>query len=135
LKLTICLENSLSLSPGFLMSLPAFGWRKEGHEILAYIAYQNLAPATRIKVTHLLSETPGPVGPELMAKAASWPDAIKRHPGTPVTIFRDFNVRSAADTHEFHFADMAGDAYNPATDSDKGRSVVNGIENCVTGLL
>ena len=114
------------------LSLPlrAFAWGKEGHEIVAYLAYNLLSPATRIKVTHLLSDTPGTVGPELMVGAAFWPDEIKRKPGTPVTIFTDFKVRNAAGTHPFHYSDMAGEHYNPATDSEHGKSVVSAIERC-----
>lgn len=110
--------------------LRVWAWGKEGHEIVAYLAYDLVLPATRIRVNHLLGDTPGTVGPELMVEAAFWPDEIKQHPGTPVSIFTDFRVRNAAGTHPFHYADMAGDRYNAATDSEHGKSVVSAIERC-----
>ena len=114
----------------FLLPIPTFAWGKEGHEIVAYLAYDMVSPATRIRLNHLLSDVPGTVGPELMVEAAFWPDEIKKHPGTPVTIFTRFRVRNAAGTHPFHYADMAGEHFDPATDAERGKSVVSAIERC-----
>lgn len=80
----------------------------------------------------MLSNTPGTVGPELLVEASFWPDAIKRTPGTPLTIFKGFGVRNAAGTHAFHYADMGGTRYDPISDSEGGKSVVSGIERCKT---
>lgn len=113
-----------------LVPTQVFAWGKEGHEIVAHIAYGRISPATRIKVNRLLSDTPGAVGPELLVEASFWPDAIKWQPGTPVAIFKVFGVRNAAGTSAFHYADMQGSRYNPDTDSDGGKSVVSGIERC-----
>ena len=112
------------------LPLRALAWGKEGHEIVAHLAFGLLSPATRIGVNRLLSDTAGVVGPELMVEASFWPDAIKRHPGTPVGIFADFKVRNAAGTHPFHYCNMAGDHYDAATDSTHGKSVVSAIERC-----
>jgi len=67
------------------------GWNGQGHEAVAYIAYQHLDPTTRAKVDVLLSENPcynkwkstvssltaeeQPVA--IFMLAATWPDAIK----------------------------------------------------------
>jgi len=112
------------------LPLRAVALGKEGHEIVARIAFDLLSPAARISVNHLLSDTAGAVGPELMVEAAFWPDEIKRHPGTPVGIFAEFKVRNAAGTHPFHYCDFAGDHYDAAADSEGGKSVVSAIERC-----
>jgi S1/P1 Nuclease len=111
-----------------------FAWGKEGHEIVAFIAYQQLAPKTRIAIDHILSDSGPTAGPERFMEAAVWPDEIKRHPGQPVTVFSRFGVRNAAGTHAFHFADMAGDHYDPRTDTERGKSVVSGIDHCKAAL-
>ncbi|HTI72139.1 MAG TPA: S1/P1 nuclease [Candidatus Limnocylindria bacterium] len=113
-----------------LLPLTALGWGKEGHEIVARIAYENLSPATRIKVTQLLSDTPGIVGPEPMESAATWPDEIRSTPQLPIIIFTNLNVRNAAGTFSLHYADVSGEHFNPETDSDHGKSVVSGIQRC-----
>lgn len=119
---------------GLFLPVRTLAWGKEGHEIVAHIAYGMVSPATRIKLNRLLSDTSGTVGPELLVEASFWPDAIKRIPGTPVAIFKDFGVRNAAGTHAFHYADMLGSRFGAATDSDGGKSVVSGIERCKTVL-
>jgi hypothetical protein len=69
----------------------AFGWNGKGHEVVAFIAYQHLDPATRAKVDGLLKDNPcynewttavsalpaeqQPVG--IFMLAATWPDMIK----------------------------------------------------------
>jgi len=74
----------------------AQAWNGEGHEIVAYIAYQHLDPATRAKVDALLALNPCfnewqtaakavPVAQRSAAifmQAATWPDMIKRNKGT-----------------------------------------------------
>jgi hypothetical protein len=67
---------------------PAFAWWNGGHEVVAYIAYQKLTPATRARVDSLLKLNPmyeewtrdvedsrKPLVAFLMA--ATWPDCIK----------------------------------------------------------
>lgn len=97
---------------------------------MAYLAYDLMEPATRIRVNHLLSDTPGTVGPELLVEASFWPDEIQQQPETPVTIFKNLSVHNAAGTHPLHYADLVGDHFNPVTDSDEGRSVVSALERC-----
>jgi hypothetical protein len=80
---------------GFVLTLvfatAAAGWNGEGHEIVAYIAYQHLDAATRAKVDALLALNPcfkewqtaamavpaaqRPVA--IFMQAATWPDMIK----------------------------------------------------------
>jgi len=69
----------------------AAGWNGEGHEVVAYIAYQHLDPATRAKVDALLALNPCfqewqtaakglPAAQQPVAifmQAATWPDMIK----------------------------------------------------------
>ena len=67
---------------------PAFAWWNGGHEIVAYIAYQKLRPATRARVDALIKlnpmyaqwtvdveESKKPLVAFMMA--ATWPDCIK----------------------------------------------------------
>ena len=67
----------------------ASGWNGKGHEVVAYIAYQHLDPATRVTVDALLKKNPcydewsatvsslpseqQPVA--IFMLAATWPDA------------------------------------------------------------
>ena len=68
---------------------PAFAWWNGGHEIVAYIAYQKLTPATKARVDALLKLNPmyaqwtvdvedseKPLVAFIMA--ATWPDCIKQ---------------------------------------------------------
>jgi hypothetical protein len=69
----------------------AAAWNGQGHEIVAYIAYQHLDPATRAKVDALLAKNPCfkewqtaakglPASQQPVAifmQAATWPDMIK----------------------------------------------------------
>jgi hypothetical protein len=82
-----CLVASLVL----VFASMALGWNGQGHEIVAYIAYQHLDPATRTKVDNLLQRNPCygkwkstvsslPTEQQSVAifmLAATWPDAIK----------------------------------------------------------
>jgi hypothetical protein len=106
----------------------AFG--KEGHEIVASVAFQKLSPRARAWVDRILSDDGVTAGPERMVSASVWPDQIKRTPSEPVSIFQDFGIRNAAGTHSLHYADFTGEHFNPATDSYRGRSVVSGIQKC-----
>src|SRR5262245_45250060 len=71
-----------------LFALPASGWNEAGHSTVALIAYQRLPPKTRDRAVALLRKHPGAPawgvedGEALFAKAASWPDEIRRedHP-------------------------------------------------------
>ena len=84
---------ALSAILSLLMAAPARCWNGEGHEVVAYIAYQHLDAATRIKVDELMKRNPcysewvsavstlpeaeRPLG--LFMLAATWPDEIKRN--------------------------------------------------------
>jgi hypothetical protein len=67
---------------------PAFGWNEAGHATVALIAWRRLPPKTRDRVLALLRKHPGAPAwgvkddESILAKAASWPDEIRRkdHP-------------------------------------------------------
>src|SRR5262245_31913639 len=71
-----------------LFALPASGWNEAGHSTVAILAVRRLPPKTRDRVIALLRKHPsaeawGARDDELLvAKAASWPDEIRRedHP-------------------------------------------------------
>jgi S1/P1 Nuclease len=75
----------------FVFAVPSSAWNGKGHEVVAYVAYQHLDQATRLKVDALLKLNPcfqewtSAVSSVPMEKrsaaiftlAATWPDAIK----------------------------------------------------------
>lgn len=71
-----------------VLALPASGWNEAGHSTVALLAYRSLPPKTRERVVSLLRKHPGAKAWEakddemLVAKAASWPDEIRKddHP-------------------------------------------------------
>ena len=89
---------------------PAMAWGAEGHEIVALIALQQLSPAARAEVTHLLG------GPAMMVHQANWADEIRdRRP----------------DTGPWHYVDIPLQApgYDPRRDCSNRDCVVAQIEN------
>jgi hypothetical protein len=73
---------------------PVQAWNSTGHMIVAYIAYQNLTPRTRARVSALLRRNPtykkwiqgvSANQRDLVAflNAATWPDCIKRSTACP----------------------------------------------------
>ncbi len=99
----------LILATLLLFPATAFGWNARGHMIVAYIAYNDLPPATRSKVDALLREHPdfarlssglnqnsSTFGLRVFMVASIWPDIIKgdprfhedhRPPTTPIAGF------------------------------------------------
>ena len=94
MKLTL----RIALLPGVLavLSVPLFGWGAIGHMAVAYVAYQQLNPATRSRVDALLKLNPDydkwkaqiPAGTPaadqpmmLFLIVATWPDQIKSEAG------------------------------------------------------
>jgi hypothetical protein len=85
------MKSFLALVFVLIFASAAPGWNGEGHEMVAYIAYQHLDPATRAKVDALLARNPcfkewqaaasslpaaqRPVA--VFMQGASWPDMIK----------------------------------------------------------
>lgn len=71
-----------------LLALPASGWNEAGHSTVAILAWRALTPKTRDRVVALLRKHPGAEAwaardeEMLIAKAASWPDEIRKegHP-------------------------------------------------------
>jgi len=75
-----------------LLRIPLFGWGNIGHMAVAYVAYQQLQPATKVRVDDLLklnpdyqkwlSQVPADISDDqkpmiLFMIAATWPDQIK----------------------------------------------------------
>lgn len=77
----------------------AAAWNGQGHEIVAYVAYQHLDPATRTKVDALLALSPcfkewqtaakavpaAQRSAAIFMQAATWPDMIKKNKGDGAT--------------------------------------------------
>src|SRR6185369_1750058 len=67
---------------------PASGWNEAGHGTVMLVAWRRLPPQTRDRVLALLRKHPGLPAwgvtddDAILAKAASWPDEIRRedHP-------------------------------------------------------
>ena len=95
---------AMLLTPLLATPVPAWAWGHSGHESVAYVAWQNLTPATRARVLDLLKRVPtlhNPAGTKtipgysewvsdlppglsqdekdlyLFMRAATWPDTIK----------------------------------------------------------
>lgn len=65
------MKNSfLTLAAIVLATSTAFGWGDTGHQVVAEIAQRHLTPAAKQAVLNIL-------GPESMALAAVWPDAVR----------------------------------------------------------
>ena len=61
------------------VAAPAFGWSKQGHQLVGSLAEADLTPAARAEVQRLLAGEPDPT----LAGVSTWPDEIrprrKRH--------------------------------------------------------
>ena len=61
-----------------VFTLPIFAWNAGGHEVIAQIAYDNLTPAVRQKVNHILkARFISKYNDGRFLFAATWPDRIK----------------------------------------------------------
>jgi hypothetical protein len=78
----------VSLFTILLLSSPLLAWNETGHMTVAYVAYRNLTPETRVRVDELVKRNPmyhvwiahtHPADRGLVAflDAATWPDCIK----------------------------------------------------------
>lgn len=63
-------KSFFALAPLLLLTTNAFGWGDTGHQVVAEIAERHLTPAAKQAVLNIL-------GPESMALAAIWPDAVR----------------------------------------------------------
>src|SRR6266853_1680500 len=61
----------------FLATQPAWPWGRDGHRIVAKIAYLQLAPATRAKLAAILQTNDDGLK-SAMASASTWPDEISK---------------------------------------------------------
>ena len=120
-----------------LVTTPVQAWFDGGHMVVAYIAYQNLTPATRARVDGLLKlnpmypawikgVTPKRRGLVAFLRAATWPDCIKQATCAPgyTSDGGDNPPGSAADDqnigyqdklmHKYwHFVDLPDSAGSP----------------------
>ena len=111
----------------------AFSWGSEGHEIVALIALHDLTPTAKAKILQMFRTEDASTTltlPELMMHASTWPDMIKSHPSTPISIFKDIQVLNAAQSHPLHFVNLDGPHFNPATDCPNSQCAVSAIARC-----
>jgi hypothetical protein len=91
--------------------LAAFGWGRDGHAIIAEIAYDRLTPAARREVLKLL-------GDSTMVEVSSWPDSIGR---------------DQPETKPWHYVDIPVDGkaehFNEARDGKNGNNVIDKLND------
>lgn len=92
------------------------GWGKDGHYIVAWIAYQHLDPTAKVEIDRLLA-----TDATTLWEAAYWPDAVARE--LP-------QYRHIAPFHYVNFAE-GQDEYDPTRANPNG-DVVQGIEKYAT---
>jgi len=120
---------SIALCAALVLPSSAWAWGDTGHEAVAYVAWQQLTPATKARVIALLKQVPTlspsipgfkewdqslPAGGTedqrnqyLFMIAATWPDSIKHHG------LQDSDVPPAGLTEEVHvgFTDKQSHGY------------------------
>jgi hypothetical protein len=101
-----------------LQAVPALGWGRDGHAIIAEIAEKRLTPEVRAKVSALLNDAS-------LASVSYWADEIRP------------NRRETARWHFINFADGATD-YVPSRDctfvQGQGDCVIAAIERALADL-
>ena len=94
----------------FISIQTGHAWGPVGHETVAYIAEDNLSPATKEKISHILGPNVG------LADVANWADEIRR---------------SHSNTAPWHFIDL--EVRQKLTEADEPRFCPQG--NCVVGQI
>ena len=104
------------LSALFLLALaaPAFGWSKQGHQLVGSLAEADLSPAARAEVDRLLAGEPDPS----LAGVSTWADEIRAEGN-------ELGERSSP-WHYINF-NRAGCEYVPARDCPDGHCVIGAI--------
>lgn len=72
------------VSLAFLATPQAFAWSGEAHQLVANLAYERLTPAARLEVGRLIATQSANVqgcAIENFARAATWPDCVRRRAG------------------------------------------------------
>jgi nuclease S1 len=107
------MDKRLLLLPLLLcIALPALGWKRDGHRIVAELAQRELRPQVRAEIGRLLAGEAEPT----LAGVASWADTLRiADPKDPRASWHYVNFRS-------------GDCdYVPARDCPDGRCVIGAI--------
>ena len=111
------------LSALFLLAVaaPAFGWSKQGHQLVGSLAESDLTPAARAEVNHLLAGEPDPT----LAGVSTWADEIRAEGNALGERSRPW--------HYINF-NRAGCDYVPARECPDGNCVIAAI-NAQTAIL
>lgn len=99
------------------LSANSYGWGGEGHQIVALIAENHLAPATKAKIVSIIGKDQDMADAEF----ANWADRIRRE---------------RSETGGYHFVDIPADAknYDPARDGNDGTNVIDALAKYVDVL-
>lgn len=93
------------------LALPALGWKRDGHRIVAELAQAQLRPEARAEVARLLAGEPEPT----LAGVADWADEVRKaDPSDARSSWHYINFRNGCD-------------YVPARDCPDGNCVVAAI--------
>lgn len=102
-----------------VLSLPAFGWSREGHELVGELAQRRLSPAAHAEVARLLAAEPVPT----LAGVSTWADDMRSEGRTSGL---ELGKRSEK-WHYVNFPRGTDCAYDPARDCPGGDCVVAAI--------
>lgn len=100
------------------VAAPAFGWSKQGHQLVGSLAEADLTPAARAEVQRLLAGEPDPT----LAGVSTWADEIRAESRTTGNALGERSSR----WHYVNFPD-AGCGYDAARDCPDGNCVVGAI--------
>ncbi len=97
-----------------VFAAPAFGWSKQGHQLVGELAQSELTPAARAEVDRLLAGEPEPT----LAGVSLWADEIRAEGN-------ELGERS----RRWHYVNFAGQGcdYVPARDCPDGNCVIGAI--------
>ncbi len=97
---------------------PAFGWSKQGHQLVGELAQRDLTPGARAQVDLLLAGEPVPT----LAGVSTWADEIRAESRTTGNALGERSSR----WHYINF-DRAGCDYVPARECPDGNCVIGAI--------
>ena len=100
------------------VAAPAFGWSKQGHQLVGELAERDLTPAARAEVQRLLAGEPIPT----LAGVSTWADEIRSQSRTTGNALGERSSR----WHYVNF-ERAGCDYVPARDCPDGNCVIGAI--------
>jgi len=100
------------------VAAPAFGWSKQGHQLVGELAERDLTPAARAEVQRLLAGEPNPT----LAGVSTWADEIRAQSRTTGNPLGELSSR----WHYINF-ERAGCDYVPARECPDGNCVIGAI--------